>query len=1044
MENFRFERIEKFCGDLRGLIGKQSSPITEVTYKKGFFLTPEEADKSDVPFEKFDTKTDIWHGPDDHYWFRFELEVPESFDQKSLWLNIRTQVHFWDAVNPQFLLFVDNQVTQGMDVNHQEVKLTDCATVGKKYTIDLQAYTGRDSDQSSGSTSYLRLFASISEIDPRINELYYNLLIPNKIVSHLAKDSISRINLQLALEKAVNLLDLRVPYSDDFYASVDACNEFLREEIYVKLAGDDTVIATCIGHTHIDIAWWWTVEQTKEKVVRSFSTVLKLMEEYDSYKFMSSQPQLYKFLKDRYPDVYDRIKERVKEGRWEVEGGMWVEADCNVTSGESLVRQFLHGKKFFKEEFGKENKNLWLPDVFGYSAALPQILRKSGIDYFMTTKIAWNQFNKLPMDTFMWKGIDGTEVFTHLITTQDVGTPADSFSTTYNGMLDPICLMKAWERYQHKDINNDVLISFGFGDGGGGPTRGMLETGKRMEAGITGSPKVRMEPSTQYFDELYERVAPNKDLQKWVGELYLEYHRGTYTSMARNKRSNRKSELMLQDAEFLGCYAKTLGLEYQAEELYTNWQVVLLNQFHDILPGSSIKEVYEVTKEEYEKVATDIQAIIDEKVQFLADNTTADNGDIVLFNTLSFDRDDTVVMDYTGEINSVLDSEGNKLPVHRTNDGKIVFTPEIAIAKGYSVFKPSEEVVATNNTVDVTGDTIETAYYTIKLDEGYQFDSMFDKQAQRELIKDGGKGNVLTVYEDKPIYYDNWDIEIYYQQKSWRVDNLVFAEWVENNSSRAVLRVKREFLQSEICQDIIFYNNSKRIDFVTTVDWKQFNLLLKCEFDVDINSSEATYDIQFGNVKRPTHKNTSWDCARFEVCGHKYADLSEGGYGVTLMNDCKYGYGIHEGKMTMSLVKSGIVPNPTTDQEMHYFTYALFTHADNELDEIVQSSYALNCEYRTAVANNPTGKLVNDQYLSIDCDNVMVETVKCSEDGTGVIVRMYEFQNKRSNATIIIPNGFTSIEETNLMEEVVGKPTQSENSFEFTIKPFEIKTFKIK
>ncbi|MFZ2539061.1 MAG: alpha-mannosidase, partial [Oscillospiraceae bacterium] len=493
MENYRYERVKKICEDLGAMTITQSIPVTQWQIKKGFFLTPQEAEESTTEWEVFNSKTDIWPGPDEHYWFRTTIEVPQSFNKRALWLNFVTQCTFWDAVNPQFLLFIDGVLTQGLDTNHQEVKVTDKAKAGDKIVVDLQAYTGRDNDHNQGATDNLRLMANIIEVDTKVTDLFYNIEVPNRIVSHLDKDNQSRIKLQIALEKAINLLDLRTPYSKEFYESVDECNQFVSNEIYKKLAGNDDVIATCIGHTHIDIAWWWTVDQTREKVVRSFATVLKYMDEYPDYKFMSSQPQLYKFVKDRYPEMYEQIKKRIKEGRWEVEGGMWVEADCNVTSGESLVRQFLHGKNFFKEEFDKDNKILWLPDVFGYSAALPQILRKSGIEYFMTTKIAWNQFNKLPMDTFWWKGIDGTEVFTHLVTTQDVDQPKDSFYTTYNGKLDPICLMRAWERYQHKDINNDILVSYGWGDGGGGPTRGMIETGTRMEKGITGAPKVRLE-----------------------------------------------------------------------------------------------------------------------------------------------------------------------------------------------------------------------------------------------------------------------------------------------------------------------------------------------------------------------------------------------------------------------------------------------------------------------------------------------------------------------------------------------------------------------
>ena len=1046
MENYKYERVHKICEDLFGLMTLQSTPVINWQIKKGVFMTPKEVDESSVAWQNFDSKTDIWPGPDEHYWFRTTIEVPQNFDKKALWLNFVTQCTFWDAVNPQFLLFVDGVITQGLDTNHQEVKITNKAKANDKIVIDLQAYTGRDNDHNKGVTENLRLMASMMEIDDKVTELYYNLEVPNRIVSHLDKDHPSRIKLQHALQKAINLLDLRAPHSKEFYASVAECNQFVNTEIYKKLAGNDDVIATCIGHTHIDVAWWWTVEQTREKVARSFSTVLKYMEEYPNYKFMSSQPQLYKFVKERYPELYERIKKRIKEGRWEVEGGMWVEADCNVTSGESLVRQFLHGKNFFKEEFNKDNKILWLPDVFGYSAALPQILRKSGIEYFMTTKIAWNQFNKLPMDTFWWKGIDGTEIFTHLITTQDVSQPKDSFYTTYNGQLDPICLMRGWERYQHKDINNDILISYGFGDGGGGPTRKMLETGTRMEKGITGAPKVRLETSTKYFEELYARCESNEELPRWVGELYLEYHRGTYTSMARNKRSNRKCELLWQDVEFFSVFAELLGTEYNATEIHDSWETILLNQFHDILPGSSIKEVYDVTKVEYEALEKRALEIIDEKINIIATACTAKVNDLVLFNSLSFDRTDVAIVKNDGykNVTSFKDEKGNKYPAQHTADNKIAFNPNTVPAKGYRVYTPCVDSDVFENKILVNGTEIDTPYYHISLDKAGQFTSLFNKSSKRETLKIGEKGNVLRVYEDKPIYYDNWDIEIYYTQKSWVADDVQSIEWIENGPVRAVLKIERKFLDSIIVQKIIFYTNSPRIDFDTYVDWKQHQLLLKCEFPVDVNANEATYDIQFGNLKRPTHKNTSWDAARFEVCGHKWADLSEGNFGMALMNDCKYGYGITEGKMTLSLIKSGIVPNPTTDQEEHFFTYSILPHSCSfETAEIQKEAYCLNVPMYGMRVKAPTCTFATTSILSVDADNVMIETVKQAEDGKGTIIRMYEDQNKRTNATIHWHKQVASIVECDLMEQPIAKPMTGVSAFEFTIKPFEIKTFRI-
>lgn len=1049
MENYRFERVEKICAELQALTVVQSVPLHSWKMKHGFFLTPEQADQGvDVPWVDFDSKTDIWPGPDDHYWFRTVVDVPESFAKKPLWLSFVTQTTFWDAVNPQFLLFVNGEIVQGVDTNHQEVRLLERARGGEHLVIDLQAYTGRDNDHNHGSTENLRLYGKLMEVDEAVTECYYNLSVPNKIVGHLPKDDLHRIKLQLALEQAVNLLDLREPYSREFYDSIQECNRFVKNEIYKKLAGSDEVIATCIGHTHIDVAWWWTVAQTREKVVRSFATVLKLMEEYPEYKFMSSQPQIYKFVKERYPELFEKIKKRVKEGRWETEGGMWLEADCNVTSGESLVRQFLHGKKFFREEFGNDNKILWLPDVFGYSAALPQIMRKSGIDYFMTTKIAWNQFNKLPMDTFWWKGIDGTEVFTHLITTQDPEQPADSFYTTYNGKLDPVSIMRSWERYQQKDVNNDVLISYGYGDGGGGPTRAMLENGKRLEAGIQGAPKVRMETSRKYFDQMYDRVAKNKDLPRWVGELYLEYHRGTYTTMARNKRSNRKCELLWQDVEFFSVLGESVGLPYPAKEIYDAWETILLNQFHDILPGSSIHEVYEVTKVEYAELERRAKEIIRERIEAIAAAVKAEGNDLVLFNSLSFNRSDAAVVPaegYSGT-EAFVDGQGNRLPAQRTADGRLIFRPLSVPAKGYAVFKPSAEAGLVENRITISGDQIETPFFAITLDKFGQFDRIYDKEAERELLKKGEKGNVLRVYEDKPLYYDNWDIDIFYTQKSWPVEDVQSMEWTENGPVRAVLKITRKFLESTIVQKIIFHADSRRIDFDTWVDWKQHQLLLKTEFPVDINANEATYDIQFGNLKRPTHKNTSWEAAKFEVCGHKWADLSENGYGVALLNDCKYGYGITEGKMTLSLVKSGILPNPVTDQEEHWFTYALYPHLGdyNEAD-VQREGYCLNvpaCAVRMEQAS--TGALPAAQsLLRLDAENVILETVKRAEDGNGIIVRMYEDHNRRSRVRLSWHKPFARAVECDLMEDETGAPVTDTDTLEFTIKPFEIKTFRI-
>ncbi len=1042
---FAKERVNIITNELAGLTTVQSLPISGIRIKKGFYLTPAEADAAAAPYEPFGEGSH-WDGPDDHYWFTFDLTVPESFDGKPLWLYFCTQKTYWDAVNPQLLLFVNGAPLQGVDINHRETLVTPSAKAGDTYRVDLQAYTGRDTNEHAGESFALDLYAFMQQRDPEIQRLFYNLTIPAEIIGWLDKESLSSLKLAAALNETVNLIDLREPYSPEFYASVDAANAYAEEKIYTELAGNDEVIATCIGHTHIDVAWWWTVAQTREKAARSFATVLKLMDEYPEYKFMSSQPQLYAFVKERYPDLFEKIKERVAEGRWEVEGGMWLEADCNLISGESMVRQFLHGKKFFRDEFGKDNKILWLPDVFGYSAALPQILRKCGIDYFMTTKIAWNQFNKLPMDTFWWKGIDGSEVFTHLITTQDSHQPRDSHYTTYNGYLNATSVIRAWERYQQKEFANDVLLSCGYGDGGGGTTRAMAENARRLSKGLTGVPKVRWETSRNYFDGLYAQCGENEKLPRWVGELYLEYHRGTYTSMARNKKGNRKSELLWQEAEFFANWAKDFGAAYPAEEIYKSWENILLNQFHDILPGSCIHDVYEVTKVEYEDLISRANALIEDRAALLAAHTGAEEGSYVVFNAAPFDRDAVIAV--AEDVKALKGSDGALYPVQKGADGPICRVGSIP-AKGWKAFAPAAEAAA-DNRLTVSERGIETPFYSIAFDDSGFFTSIYDKEAGRELLKAGKRGNVLKAYEDKPMNYDNWDIDIYYTEKSWLVDDVRSMEWTEKGPVRATLRIERKFLHSTIVQNIRFYADSRNIDFDTWIDWKQHQVLLKAEFDFDINANEATYDIQFGNLTRPTHDNTLWDVAKFEVCAHKWADISESGYGAAILNDCKYGYSAREGKMTLSLIKSGILPNPVTDQEEHTFTYALLPHMGSWREgHVPEAAYALNIPVRSvravdgSVRVSAKGEGLAGQYAAVSAGNVALETVKQALDGEDTILRMYEYRNCRGPVTVTLADEAAHVWECDMLENPIRELETDGHSFTFTIKPYEVMTFRV-
>lgn len=1056
---FARERAQVIANKLKKLMVVQKFQLDDWKVKEGFFLRPEEADLAEEDWEPFDSRLMHWYGPDRHYWFQTVFTIPEEYDGKGLWLRIRTQIEEWDdAKNPQFLVFLNGEVVQGADMNHREVLLSEAATAGETVTVDLQAYSGTLHPE-------FRLMADVEEVSQPVKDLYYDIQVPLWAMDRMDQEGKTAIDILTVLNDTISLLDLRDVHSDDFYRSVEAARAYIAKALYEDLAGDDTVIATCIGHTHIDVAWWWTVAQSREKAARSFATVLELMDEYPEYRFMSSQPVLYTFVKERYPELYEEIKRRAAEGRWEPEGGMWLEADCNLTSGESLVRQFLYGKRFFQEEFGVDSRVLWLPDVFGYSGALPQIMKKCGIDYFMTTKLSWNQFNKVPDDTLLWEGIDGTKVLTHLISTLGVGQSVDRFFTTYNGILHPDAIMGGWQRYQNKEMNHDILVAFGYGDGGGGPTREMLETGRRMEKGIRGIPKVRQESSLTYFTELSERVKDSRRLHTWTGEFYFEYHRGTYTSMARNKRSNRKSELLLMDLELLSVLAEKRGLAYPAEDLERLWKMVLLNQFHDILPGSSIKEVYEVTKREYEQLAEEGGRLLKERKEAVAG---AGDG-VTVFNTLGFTRRSLTVL--PDGVTSLTD-KGEALPCQEIGGLRYSLTGEIP-SKGYSVYGAVREAdggtageaagdteaaggVVEDSVAESGGDTtfsvlktadgfvITTPFAKVDMAADGSFTSLLDLSENRQVWKAGEAGNRLRIYEDKPIYYDNWDIDVFYTEKYWDLDEPASIAVTSEGPLCLQITVNRSFMHSRMTQDIRFYAHSPRIDFNTWVDWKEHQYLLKAGFPVDVHTDEAAFDIQFGNVVRKTHTNTSWDRARFESCGHKWMDVSESGYGVSLLNDCKYGHSVREGCIELTLIKSGIEPNPDTDNEEHVFTYSLYPHQGTWREADTQKEAADLNQPLSAINGGMPGESYG--FAGVKGDSVVLETVKRSEDGNGIILRLYESRNKRVNAKVSLSCAPVTVTECNLLEEPVdeaGGLMIDRDGFSFVIKPYEIKTYKV-
>lgn len=1042
------ERIKRFAKDIKCCIDIKKYEIKNIKIRYG--AVPKNSDLHSINdrWQDYVSGTSWTNSSADVYaLFETEIIVPEEFDGGKVVLNIRTNRNGWNALNPQMLLYVNSKEQQALDTNHTSFLLDDNAKAGEVYGIMIYAFSGlTGNNYGDNSITDVTFSADIAMVEPLAEAFYYNLSIPLQLLSQLPEGCTDRVKVLGILNETVNIVDMRIPGSKEFIESVRMADNYIMEKLYMDSAHIDATV-TCIGHTHIDVAWLWRYCHTREKAVRSFTTALKLMEQYPEYIFMSSQPQLYEFVKEDHPAVYERIRKRVAEGRWEAEGGMWVEADTNIPSGESLVRQFLVGKKFFHEEFGVDNKILWLPDVFGYSGNLPQIMKKSGIEYFMTSKLNYNEINKFPYHTFKWKGIDGTEVLAHLVIYSNYG---------YNCMADASDFVQGWNRYAQKDINNDILLPCGYGDGGGGTTAEMLESIKRYSNGLPGAPKARMGSTLEFFKRLEDNVKGITKLPKWVGELYFEYHRGTYTSMAKNKKNNRKAEFLYTFAEFISIFNNLLlGAAYPSKELNSGWKSILLNQFHDVLPGSSIKEVYEDTDRIYEEVFENGGRVLNDGLESIAVSVTAEATSLLVFNQLSWERTGTVEFEYASDADIAALQNDNGQYICQKVFGKAntyVAVVKGTASKGYALYRlmgSAETAGKLDNGISIGKELMENDFFKIMLNADGTFSSVLDKRANRELLKHGERGNVLQAFEDKPRVEDNWNLDIYYSEKMWEIDDVENIEVLEAGPVRGVLEITRRFLNSRITQQIVIYNDIPRVDFKTMMDWKEKDIAVKASFPVDVNSDRATYEIQYGHIERNTHWNTSWDIAKFEVCGHKWADLSEEGYGASLMNDCKYGYDIKEGRMRLTLLRSGCIPNPLADKEVHEFTYSLYPHIGGWREGgTLQEAYALNCPLVGRVLGQQTGSLPEKlSFVDVNVSNVIVEVVKKSEKGDETIIRVYEAYNKRSKATIKLCKYIENVVGCDLMENEAEDEDDirwEDNKFSFIIKPLEIKTFKVK
>lgn len=1035
---------------------------------------------------------DRWRGRDLYMWLAADVRIPAAWEGRT----VLGRFDFGSGgggnnVGCEALLFVDGHPYQGVDKNHPEVFFP-ANSAGRQLRLAFRLWSGLNGYAKPGPVEHQLRLASVCWLDEAVDDFYFTSLAAVQTIQVLSENDPIRHQLLSLLNRAFLEVDWSRPGSEPFRSSVRAALAQLREDLRL-LPKQDLVTVRCIGHTHIDVAWLWRLRHTREKAARSFSTVLRLMEQDPSYRFLQTQPQLYEYVKSDYPEIYERIRARVREGRWEAGGAMWLEADCNIPSGESLVRQLLHGTRFLAREFGVACHYLWLPDVFGYCWALPQILAKSGIRVFMTTKISWNQYNRMPHDTFYWRGMDGTQVLTHFITTPEEEGPDDSFQYTYNGTVTATTVQGIWETYRDKPINRELLLAYGYGDGGGGVNRDMLELRKRLSA-MPGLPRVTTGRADDYFSELEQRIRETDEyVHTWDGELYLELHRGTYTSQAWIKRMNRKLELMYRHAEWLGVMSALLLRDdalYGHERLTEGWLILLRNQFHDIIPGSSIAEVYADSREEYaqaERLALEHLSRCDERMAAsgergtavcddasdergtMIDNDAPDEHGMAVCNDASDKRGLTVYNDASWTRDGIVsirtepvmaagtwrNADGERLEAQRTEDGwevlvrgvpsmgfaNIYFSSDDAAAgksgkAGAGTNMESESGMDTDSNAHMGSNTgtdadkrpvdaftlipsgIETPYYLIEWDTQGRLTRIYDKQADRDVLEPGQLGNRLQAFEDKPkSRHEAWDIDLYYQEKRRDIADLTRVEIDERGPLRAAVRFEWRYGDSIIAQRMLLYKHSRRIDFRTVVEWRERQQLLKAAFPVQIRSCEATYDVQFGNVSRPTHWNTSWDYARFESVGHQWADLSERDYGVSLLNDCKYGYDVKDNVLRLSLIKSATVPDPEADLGRHEFTYALYPHRGDWYEGgTVREAWELNAPMRAAIGCSAQAPF---SLLSLSAENITVDAVKRAEDGGGAIVRMHEYAGMRSEVSVAFGLPHAWWQETDLMEQPI-------------------------
>jgi alpha-mannosidase len=939
-----------------------------------------------------------WGRPWGTTWFRLSGHVPAAWREQSVALVLDLGGLASTGFTCEALAWKGGRPWRGVSPNHRSLPVE-----GESVDLLVEAaanpkapWSGPDRAPSmlalrdSRELLFVLRQAELVRSDELVRQLELDFRVLLELALALGEEP-RALEILAALNRCANRLDPR-----DISGSARGAHGELAAAL-ASSAAPSAPLITAVGHAHIDTAWLWPLREARRKCARTFATVLALMEGDPAFRFACSQALHYQWMKDAYPDLFRRIGEAVGAGRWEPIGGMWVEPDCNLPNGESLVRQLLYGTRFFQREFGHASEVAFLPDVFGYSAALPQLFRQAGMRFFVTQKLSWNQFNRLPHHTFWWEGLDGSRVLAHF-------PPAD----TYNGTFEVGEVLSGVRSYSDSGRTRHSLYLFGHGDGGGGPEADMLEVARRL-ADLDGSPRVRLGTAAQFC----EAVAGDADaFAVWTGELYFERHRGTYTTQARTKRLNRKTEQALREAELwcTAAAARDSTFEYPGEALEAAWKKLLVNQFHDILPGSSIDWVYQDAERALAEALADANRLAGEATGRLA--ADEDEHAFTVFNCNGHSRAEVVSID---------------------DQQQLVDVPPC----GWKVFKRTS--TDSGNDVSVRDGLLENDLLRIRWERNGLLTSIWDKQVDREVL--AGEGNLLQLHDDYPLDWDAWDIDLPYRETVLDIREPCEIS-IEPHGLIGGVRFRRTVGSSLVEQRMALSTSSRVLRFETEIDWREEHRLLKAAFPVHVRSPRATYEIQFGHVERPTHENTSWDLARFEVCGQRWADLGEPGYGVALLNDCKYGYDIHGSVMRLTLLRAPTYPDPSADAGRHTFVYALMPHpGDFREARVIEAAEDLNLPLRV-VSGRGSGSLER-QLFALDTRQVVLETVKRAEDSSAVICRLYEAWGGRCTAQLRTSLPVQRAWRADVLENEHEPLELRDGIVELSLEPFKIVTVKL-